>query len=289
MRLVVGRRVGLIPAHAGKTARTHSGRGLSRAHPRSRGENGENDDIAGLSVGSSPLTRGKQASEDTEFWAVGLIPAHAGKTPQRRRRRSCRAAHPRSRGENITWIAQLITSCGSSPLTRGKRVGTQRHRCGRRLIPAHAGKTCRCRRAIRLRRAHPRSRGENYQVLASIKIGGGSSPLTRGKPASRGPFFLGVGLIPAHAGKTCMYKWPVPYRGAHPRSRGENIMSRSYLRSFWGSSPLTRGKQDDSAAIDNIPRLIPAHAGKTRSMDQRPGTRRAHPRSRGENPFPSTK
>ena len=29
----------LIPAHAGKTARTRSGRGLNRAHPRSRGEN----------------------------------------------------------------------------------------------------------------------------------------------------------------------------------------------------------------------------------------------------------
>ena len=53
------RRDGLIPAHAGKTILSLLTDLISPAHPRSRGENGENDDVAGLEVGSSPLTRGK--------------------------------------------------------------------------------------------------------------------------------------------------------------------------------------------------------------------------------------
>ena len=50
-----------------------------------------------------------------------------------------------------------------------------------------------------------------------------------------------------------------------------------------GSSPLTRGKRAPRAARPLEVRLIPAHAGKTRSMRAVSRGRRAHPRSRGEN------
>ena len=71
---------GLIPAHAGKT-RLFGRRGpLSRAHPRSRGEN-ENPPLdASNPHGSSPLTRGKRGDDIDGSGAGGLIPAHAGKT-----------------------------------------------------------------------------------------------------------------------------------------------------------------------------------------------------------------
>ena len=51
----------------------------------------------------------------------------------------------------------------------------------------------------------------------------------------------------------------------------------------WGSSPLTRGKP--RAPLRRWPawRLIPAHAGKTPRRSSARMTRRAHPRSRGEN------
>ena len=50
---------GLIPAHAGKTDSGKRSWIISRAHPRSRGEN-RNDSVRALGVaGSSPLTRGK--------------------------------------------------------------------------------------------------------------------------------------------------------------------------------------------------------------------------------------
>ena len=111
---------GLIPAHAGKTPRWRPVRPAGRAHPRSRGENGDSDYAPLRRVGSSPLTRGKPGDTVPRSPNTGLIPAHAGKT---RRASSCgltTAAHPRSRGENSFHAPMCTGPCGSSPLTRGK-------------------------------------------------------------------------------------------------------------------------------------------------------------------------
>ena len=52
-------RLGIIPAHAGKTY-PHGGLLLPQGdHPRSRGENSDSAVITALTTGSSPLTRGK--------------------------------------------------------------------------------------------------------------------------------------------------------------------------------------------------------------------------------------
>ena len=73
-------KAGLIPAHAGKTRGTVFSPTGNGAHPRSRGEN-DLIRVAGyLSVGSSPLTRGKQVVTAYNTRTGGLIPAHAGKT-----------------------------------------------------------------------------------------------------------------------------------------------------------------------------------------------------------------
>ena len=50
--------------------------------------------------------------------------------------------------------------------------------------------------------AHPRSRGENVDGDEVVVFEGGSSPLTRGKHGEVGVLAGGLGLIPAHAGKT---------------------------------------------------------------------------------------
>ena len=90
-------------------------------------------------------------------------------------------------------------------------------------------------------------------------------------------------LIPAHAGKTPRRSRPQPHRGAHPRSRGENLAGRVPLGGELGSSPLTRGKPRRRCASSNQVGLIPAHAGKTTDQAADGTQTRAHPRSRGEN------
>ena len=111
----------------------------------------------------------------------------------------------------------------------------------------------------------------------------GSSPLTRGKPPAAGHVVRRGGLIPAHAGKTSVHRRCARQRWAHPRSRGENVIGQLLSAVGEGSSPLTRGKQDDCGRGGLSVGLIPAHAGKTDLECVSVSGEWAHPRSRGEN------
>ena len=91
----------------------------------------------------------------------------------------------------------------------------------------------------------------------------GSSPLTQGKLIKVGRCRLKIRLIPAHAGKTEPSTQPAFRAGAHPRSRGENLLKEV-------PPVFAHG-------------LIPAHAGKTRPPTRPSPPKRVHPRSRGEN------
>ena len=215
----------------------------SPAHPRSRGENG---------VVSPPLPIFER-----------LIPAHAGKTRQKRYHTRPRQAHPRSRGENGGVNSASEPLEGSSPLTRGKRTRSITRSLTTRLIPAHAGKTQRWPPTTRSRAAHPRSRGENVDDLGFVLGRRGSSPLTRGKRPLRNTHRHRRRLIPAHAGKTINEDQKEPNNAAHPRSRGENEPEHKEEEDMQGSSPLTRGKRRGVPGGSGAARLIPAHAGKT--------------------------
>ena len=152
---------------------------------------------------------------------------------------------------------------GSSPLTRGKPICGAYRDGDDRLIPAHAGKTAEIDSLHLSAPAHPRSRGENARRVNRVRRRGG--------------------LIPAHAGKTTSsFASPTTPR-AHPRSRGENAKGAGNALLGAGSSPLTRGKLHVRVVPVNGCRLIPAHAGKTRSVQCLCRSVRAHPRSRGEN------
>ena len=274
---------GLIPAHAGKTDELHQRDDQARAHPRSRGENTASANGRSRPPGSSPLTRGKHGGDRRRRARSRLIPAHAGKTPPSLRGPRQRPAHPRSRGENQGPASTGYAPRGSSPLTRGKHRQSPGHSGPDRLIPAHAGKTGSRSLTNSPTEAHPRSRGENMRLRSSDPDGRGSSPLTRGKPRPILAPWIGVGLIPAHAGKTRPRRGQPMTLRAHPRSRGENPYAASTEQDPKGSSPLTRGKHAAPHSTREQIGLIPAHAGKTGRGFQRGPTSRAHPRSRGEN------
>ena len=301
--LFVRLRRGLIPAHAGKTDRCPPRSRARPAHPRSRGENGWPERHIKPNQGSSPLTRGKRMARAPHQAQSGLIPAHAGKTTRHTPSQSRPGAHPRSRGENGASPARPADEGGSSPLTRGKQCGAFVDETRAGLIPAHAGKTRNRIPTCRYPRAHPRSRGENLEPFNDDTHGGGSSPLTRGKPHAAWRAGTTFGLIPAHAGKTAP-STSSPWAGwAHPRSRGENPPAFPEWTRGRGSSPLTRGKQGVAVGATGVVgsspltrgklrahrvpkarlRLIPAHAGKTTAWTHFGYSLGAHPRSRGEN------
>ena len=111
---------GLIPAHAGKT-RFAVGSSLTwPAHPRACGENSIRPKASKAAGGSSPRMRGKRSTGGSVISALGLIPAHAGKTQPRYLICLHARAHPRACGENLGKMFFQISSAGSSPRMRGK-------------------------------------------------------------------------------------------------------------------------------------------------------------------------
>ena len=75
----------ITPAHAGKTATGTTVRMLAWDHPRSRGENVLLFKSRCSTLGSPPLTRGKQGVSHAGHYFDRITPAHAGKTGRRSR------------------------------------------------------------------------------------------------------------------------------------------------------------------------------------------------------------
>ena len=209
--------------------------------------------------------RGKPLSNPRGSREPRLIPAHAGKTIRSHRPMTGGRAHPRACGENPDLVEEFRSEGGSSPRMRGKPVHGGENIVIRGLIPAHAGKTV----ALEVSRleagAHPRACGENGREGEYVRTVEGSSPRMRGKPGTPKLTAINDGLIPAHAGKTASLSCLMGLTRAHPRACGENQTHQLGWVLFAGSSPRMRGKPPPFDCDPPAPRLIPAHAGKTKS------------------------
>ena len=130
------------------------------------------------------------------------------------------SAHPRLRGADSGGTPATRVSGGSSPLTRGGPGSCGKERIGRGLIPAYAGRTRWDSTKSRDVGAHPRLRGADAILAASLTCKEGSSPLTRGGPKRYSHELPDRGLIPAYAGRTRPAERLTRATGAHPRLRG---------------------------------------------------------------------
>ena len=151
-------------------------------HPRIRGEHFIKYGIVPSSEGSSPHTRGARRRLAGRRRLLGIIPAYAGSTTKTFSPPRAARDHPRIRGEHWQHRRRPEGRRGSSPHTRGARMGG----VGGRFLAVD----------------HPRIRGEHvYQVLA-VPGDAGSSPHTRGAPAGAGDDRPRCRIIPAYAGST---------------------------------------------------------------------------------------
>ena len=172
---------------------------------------------------------------------------------------------------------------GSSPRMRGKPGhfhGVQRVV---RIIPAHAGQTSRRRRVPVTNSDHPRACGANVTLDGLIIVPGGSSPRMRGKRCDPSPRRRPRRIIPAHAGQTSQLEHSVYSPADHPRACGANVSSDGMLSRCTGSSPRMRGKPALHSRAGVGHRIIPAHAGQTRSLPLMLWSCPDHPRACGAN------
>ena len=206
------------------------------------------------------------------------------------------------RGEGTGAASIRSGRRGSSPHARGGRPRTSGSSWPPRLIPACAGRASACPPPGTPAGAHPRMLGEGDPCTIGRDPPGGSSPHARGglDPAEHEPLVLG--LIPACAGRAADNHYQHGRHGAHPRMRGEGLVSTKgnaysggsspHARGGrparvprgldQGSSPHARGGQRPPNLGTGLTGLIPAWAGRAGSSCRNAHVRAAHPRMRGE-------
>ena len=176
----------------------------------------------GVPTGSSPHARGALGRRRQEGERHGIIPACAGSTHSRLSRRDFLRDHPRMRGEHNAYIVNVQPFLGSSPHARGARAERLLREAPGGIIPACAGSTYEVSNLGRVRRDHPRMRGEySFQAHAGARKGG-SSPHARGAHVVAHREGEHVGIIPACAGSTQPPPPPTSLAWDHPRMRGEH-------------------------------------------------------------------
>ena len=180
--------------------------------------------IVPSSEGSSPHTRGARRASGDPCQGHGIIPAYAGSTRFPEPLADPSADHPRIRGEHKSGSCVLLVDEGSSPHTRGARMGRVHDPRRRRIIPAYAGST------------------DGHEAHTGVVQG--SSPHTRGAPDRPARVSACGGIIPAYAGSTAALAAKPRWQGDHPRIRGEHRLASLLRVKPRGSSPHTRGAPD---------------------------------------------
>ncbi len=162
-----------------------------------------------------------------------------------------------------------------------------------RIIPAHAGQTRAQATHTDTPPDHPRACGANSAMSLKNVSFFGSSPRMRGKLWLDDTQYRQVRIIPAHAGQTPFCPLTATRAPDHPRACGANFARSSSEGCAFGSSPRMRGKLGAIQPQRVRARIIPAHAGQTRSASSKNGSVTDHPRACGANsrwsiPAPAT-
>ena len=234
---------GIIPAHAGNTKMPRRRISACRDHPRACGEHVRLDFAPAADWGSSPRMRGTPELKTIFRKLRGIIPAHAGNTKHGDDGCSNDRDHPRACGEHQFRSNAVTSDSGSSPRMRGTPVCCMCNIGTYGIIPAHAGNTKSWAASSSSVRDHPRACGEHARWSARSRPRAGSSPRMRGTLSTVTTVPHMAGIIPAHAGNTCLLyvqHWNI---WDHPRACGEHPRHAAHQRATFG--------------------IIPAHAGNT--------------------------
>ena len=235
-----------------------------------------------VAPGSSPRSRGTQRMGDIEKRRGRFIPALAGNTPAPPWTSWSSPVHPRARGEHLARSARRSASIGSSPRSRGTLPPYEEEKMINRFIPALAGNTMSETARSISRSVHPRARGEHREAQRVQGLSEGSSPRSRGTPATPGAPGADGRFIPALAGNTRGAARAAGVRPVHPRARGEHDFATSEKKSADGSSPRSRGTRASAPPCPAAWGFIPALAGNTRKGRRWSFWLSVHPRARGE-------
>ena len=235
-----------------------------------------------LCAGSSPRVRGTALFARIRSDLSRFIPACAGNSRGRPRRRRCISVHPRVCGEQNDGPGAFRQTVGSSPRVRGTAAERPAVLRGARFIPACAGNSQNLQNHDHDPTVHPRVCGEQAIALGKKHRAGGSSPRVRGTGFAQNPLVEPDRFIPACAGNSA----PTLSRGicapVHPRVCGEQLCSLVSVQICLGSSPRVRGTAEVVRVVADVYRFIPACAGNRTTVRVHSVKPSVHPRVCGE-------
>ena len=253
---------GSPPRVRGKGRRSGSRAVQTRDHPRVCGEKRIATKTLRGSSGSPPRVRGKVRVAHIVLLARGITPACAGKSVHGHPVRLQDEDHPRVCGEKDKQTPEVATFQGSPPRVRGKGSPI----C---TLP-------------RPRRDHPRVCGEKAVTCMTSLAEAGSPPRVRGKAFMNASPTDFARITPACAGKSFYPSRSVAQYWDHPRVCGEKSIVCVSNDESMGSPPRVRGKGQNTDTQDDLARITPACAGKSRNHPRGRSSARDHPRVCGE-------
>ena len=187
--------------------------------------------------------RGKVLQNLISQGIVGITPAYAGKSCRWCHHRRTAWDHPRVCGEKREFYFYGQRIGGSPPRVRGKVSVPASCPGGRRITPAHAGKSQLARARLPADRDHPRACGEKRKKFCFVLRYLGSPPRMRGK--AQGPV-----QVQASARIT-------------PACAGKSLRSAISCLLVVGSPPRMWGKAVSPARKHRPAGITPAYAGKS--------------------------
>ena len=165
---------------------------------------------------------------------------------------------------------------------RGKEKGRRTHKVKSGITPAYAGKSAYLSPEDTAGRDHPRVCGEKSQSTSASPRALGLPPRMRGKGVKQSNSRIRMGITPAYAGKSCIYRSTTSISWDHPRVCGEKAYSLVINGSEWGSPPRMRGKGTKRCSSRRGGRITPAYAGKSKRIAPSSVLFGDHPRVCGE-------
>ena len=212
----------------------------------------------------------------------GITPAYAGKREGPKNAQSKVGDHPRVCGEKCIPLTRGHGRQGSPPRMRGKVQLGEIDLQDIWITPAYAGKSGPCPDRVPPAGDHPRVCGEKSQSTSASPRALGSPPRMRGKGVKQSNSRIRMGITPAYAGKSCIYRSTTSISWDHPRVCGEKAYSLVINGSEWGSPPRMRGKGTKRCSSRRGGRITPAYAGKSKRIAPSSVLFGDHPRVCGE-------
>ncbi|CAO3416165.1 hypothetical protein [Azospirillum endophyticum] len=194
---------------------------------------------------------------------AGSIPACAGQSSSRYRRRSLYRVYPRMCGAIAGATRHAVAQWGLSPHVRGNPQQRGRVVLRQGSIPACAGQSGASPRFCSRPGVYPRMCGAIGGAGSGVRASEGLSPHVRGNLHQDGENLLLLGSIPACAGQSTSPAKPTCAPRVYPRMCGAIIDGRRIVVPDMGLSPHVRGNPLTKAEMDAIRWSIPACAGQS--------------------------